>query len=469
LCILAISLFRSMRKIIPVLLLAFIFMMFCRSSAYSAAPPEVRVGLTLSGNAIELSFDSGYDIFNVAAGVPLQLSPGKYKLVPVQDGVKVLDSQGSDCGVYKGPLYLRPHPSQLSGATFFMHNAVYGSEYRGALEVTAAGGSLKAVNVLDLESYVRAVVSLEMPSAWGNYGGMEALKSQAVVARSYAIYNLETRRHGGYHLCDDALHCQYYGGKNAETNNTDSAVSQTCGEVLTYNSSVIEAHYCASNGGYTELPQNVWSSGLPYYKSVHDPYDDPSNPLGLGNFIVHRYSTWETAIPLNSLGSMLAAGGYGNLGEVKRVYVASTFESGRVGELRVEGTNGTVSLFKQDARFALGLRSQLYTVKEKLEPSVWVASAPGSVATKNSFKELEGKWVAGGYTINSMLTGERFAVVGDGVKGEVPNLGYIFSGNGSGHAIGMSQNGAYNRSRAGHSYLDILSFYYPGAEVSIGY
>jgi stage II sporulation protein D len=459
-----------MRKIISVLLLIFMFLMLCRASAYSAAPPEIRVGLTLSGNALELSFDSGYDLINTASGAPLQLPPGRYKLVSAQGGVKVLDSQGNDCGVYKEPLYLRPHSSQPPGATFFMHNAVYGSEYRGALEVTAAGGSLRAVNVLELESYLRAVIPQEMPSSWGNYSGMEALKSQAVAARSYALYNLGlgTRRHSGYHLCD-ALHCQYYGGKNAETNNTDSAVNQTRGEILTYNGSLIEPHYCASNGGYTELPQNVWSSGLPYYKSTHDPYDDPSNPLGLDNFIVHRYSTWETSIPLESLGSMLVTGGYGNPGEVRRIYIASMFDSGRVGELRIEGTRGTVSLFKQEARFALGLRSQLYTVREKLEPCVWIASAPSSAETKNSFPELEGKWVASGYTINNMLTGEHFAVAGDGVKGEVPNLGYILTGHGSGHAIGMSQNGAYNRSRAGHAYRDILSFYYPGAEVSTGY
>lgn len=467
--ILVAGIFRNMRKIIPVPLIIFIFLLLFRGSAFSAATPEIRVGLTLTGNALELSFDSGYEIINTASGTPLQLSPGRYKLVPTQGGVKFLDRQGNDCGIYREPLYLRPQSTQPSDATFFMHNAVYGSEYRGALEITLAGGSLKAINVLDLESYLRAVVPREMPSSWGNYGGTEALKSQAVAARSYALFNLGARRHGGYHLCDDPLHCQYYGGKNAETNNTDSAVGQTRGEVLTYNGSLIEPHYCASNGGYTELPQNVWSSGLPYYQSVHDPYDDPSNPLKLSNFIVHPYSTWETSIPLKSLGSLLAAGGYGNPGEVKRIYIASKFESGRVGELRVEGTNGSVSLFKQDARFALGLRSQLFTVKEELEPCVWVASATGTIETKNSFPELEGKWVAGGYTIKSMLTSERFAVVGDGVKGEVPTLGYVLTGRGSGHAIGMSQNGAYNRSRAGHSYLDILSFYYPGTEVSAVY
>ncbi|HHT46481.1 MAG TPA: SpoIID/LytB domain-containing protein [Firmicutes bacterium] len=460
--------FCSMRNIIYMLFFIFIVLMFCRATAYSAEPPEMRIGITLSGKALELSFDGGYEIMNLNTGASLQLSPGRYKLVFSQGGIKILDRAGDSCGVFKGPLYLAPISSQPSEESFCIHNAVYGSEYRGALEISASGGEVKAINVLDLESYLRAVVPEEMPSSWGNYGGMEALKSQAVAARSFALYNQGLQRHDGYHLCD-AQHCQYYGGKSKETDNTDSAVNQTCGEVLTYNGSVIEPHYCASNGGYTELPQNVWSSALPYYKSVHDPYDDPDNPLGLNNYIAHRYSTWEASIPLKSLGSILAAGGYGNPGDVKRIYVASTYESGRVEELRVEGTHRDVSLRKLDARSALGLRSQLYNVRAESEPRVWIASAVNNIEKKECFPELEGKWVASGYTINKMLTGEEFSVLGDGVKGEVPCLGYIFSGQGWGHAVGLSQNGAYNRSRAGHSYRDILSFYYPGAQITTCY
>lgn len=467
-CILSACVFRSMKNNICILLFVLIFLVFCRASVCSSAPPEIRVGITLSGNALDFSFSSGYELLNSASGASLQLSSGRYKLVSSQDGIKVLDSRNNNCGVYKGTLYLMPLFPQTSDESFCIHNALYGSEYRGALEVSAAGGQVKAVNVLDLESYLRAVVPEEVPSSWGNYGGMEALKSQAVAARSYALYNQGLQRHSGYHVCD-ALHCQLYGGKSAESNNTDRAVSGTSGEILTYNGSVIEPFYCATNGGYTELSQNVWSTALPYYKSVHDPYDDPSNPLGLSNYIVHRYSTWETSISLKNLSSTLAAGGYGNPGEVKRIYVASSYESGRVGELRIEGTNGNVSLFKQDARFVFGLRSQLYSIGKKPELTVWIASAASNIETKDCFPELEGKWVASGHTIDKMLTGEQFSALGDGVKGRVPCQGFILTGHGWGHAVGLSQNGAYNRSRAGHSYRDILSFYYPGAQITTGY
>ncbi len=452
-----------------IILIFFLFPLFFQVPVYSAYPPEVRVEISLLNTHVELSFNSGYSLVNMASGAPLPLPGGKYRLVSIRGSIQVLDMLGNSQGVFSGPLYLKPLSSQPNSQFFQIHNARFGLEYRGALEVFLDGNTLRVVNILDLESYLRGVLPREMSPSWGNYGGMEALKAQAVAARTYALYNHSLQRHTNFHLCD-TQHCQVYGGKSSETENTDSALNQTRGEILTFNGRGISPFYHASNGGFTEVPQNVWTSSFPYFTSVPDPYDDPANPLGLNNFVVHRYARWEADVPLDSLGLLLVRSGFSNPGEVERVDIVSSFPSGRVQEVRIQGMDGAaVSLFKEKARNVLGLRSQLYTVRSEPEPRVWIASSVNGVERKECFPELEGKWVISGYTMKRMLVGESFPVLGDGVKSSVPYQGLVFEGHGWGHGIGMSQNGAYNRSRAGHSYRDILSFYYPGTEINTGY
>ena len=462
------SCYKKKDILIIVLIVFLFFTLVWQAPVYSADPPQMRVGISISGNHLELSFDSGYTLINMVNGAPLQLPAGRYKLVNTGGGIQVLNIINTSQGVFSGPLYLKPSSSQPSGQAFQLHNARFGSEYRGGLEIFAEGSALRAVNIIDMESYLRGVLPREMPASWGSYGGMEALKAQAVAARSYALYNQSLQRHSGFHVCD-SQHCQVYGGKSCETSNTDTALSQTRGEILTFSGKLIQPFYHATNGGYTELTQNVWSGTLPYFSSTPDPFDDPSNPLGLNNFIVHRQALWEADIPINSLQTLLVNSGYNNPGQVTEIKVASTYPSGRVNELRIQGTSGFVSLFKERARTVLGMRSQLYSVQDEPQPRVWIASAVSGVERKESFSELEGKWAIGGNTMKRMLIGESFTATGNGTRGQVPYMSFVVEGQGWGHGIGMSQNGAYNRSRAGQNHNEILSFYYPGAQIEAGY
>lgn len=455
---------QSKNKVVFLLILILV-LLFSQITADSADPPEVRVKISMANSHVELSFDSGYILIDRSEGSILPLSPGRYRLVNANGKVQVLDISGNNQGVFAGPLYLKPLSAVPNEHFFQLHNARFGKEYRGALEVFVDGNALAAVNILDLESYLRGVLPREISASWGNYGGMEALKAQAVVSRSYTLYNLGQQRHTGFHLCDTE-HCQVYGGKSYEMENTDLALEQTRGEILTFNGICISPFYHASNGGFTEVPQNVWTGSLPYYSSVPDPYDDPANPLGLTNFVKHRYAEWKKDVPIGSLGILLANRGVKNPADVERVEIASFFLSGRVQELRLHDTSGhTVSFFKEEARDAFGLRSQLFTVRSEPEPHVWIASSVNGIETKECFSELEGKWVLSGNTMKRMLIGESFSVLGEGIKSVVPYLGFVFEGHGWGHGVGMSQNGAYNRARAGQGYREILSFYYPGTEI----
>jgi stage II sporulation protein D len=426
-------------------------------SALASAPPLLRIGLSLTGNHLLLLLEQGDIMINLKSGALVSLMPGTYRLVNQGSGIQISDAAGRSHGIFSGPLQLVP-----AQGSFTIGNGRFGTSYRGSLEIVmGSNNTLAVVNIVDLESYLRGVVPREMPSSWGSYGGMEALKAQAVVARSYALYHIGSGRHKDdpYDLCD-TQHCQVYGGKSAESSNTDIAVADTRGAVLTWNGQVIAAFYHSTNGGQTECSANVWLNPLPYLRSEPDPFDDPQNPSN----IRHHAALWERDVPLSVLSALLA--GQAASVPVESVRVESAFASGRVNELRISGGGQTVSFFRERARTALGMRSQLYRVRDLPEPRVWIAAAAADgTETKVSAGELEGRWVAGAHGTGSMLTGERFTALAAQRRDTVPYMAFVFKGRGWGHGIGMSQYGAYNRARAGHLHREILSFYFPGTQL----
>lgn len=453
-----------------ILLFSFSILIFSPVPAFSADAPGLRIEISLQQGYAELTLNGGYKLVNMGDGMPLALPEGRYRLAGGSRGIQVLDMLNNSCGLFGGPLCLKPVSAQPSSQFFQLHNACYGLEYRGALEVYLEGGALKAVNILDLESYLQGVLPREVSPSWGNYGGMEALKAQAVAARTYALYSQSQQKHKNFHLCD-TQHCQVYGGKSCEAENTNRALAQTRGEILTYNGTGISPFYHACNGGYTEIPQNVWTGSLPYYTACPDPYDDPANPLGIKNFVTHRYAEWEADVPLDLLAQLLAGNRSGpSAGAIEGVEVISSSPSGRVQELCIQGQDGkNVSLYKESARTDLGLRSQLYTVDNAPESRVWITASVNGAENKECLPELEGKWAQTGHNTKGMLMGGSFMAQGDGLKKLVPYWSLIIKGYGWGHGIGMSQNGAYNRSRDGQGYKEILSFYYPGTEIKTGF
>ena len=441
------------------------------SAGYSA---DLRVGISLAGDHLEFSFGDEYCLFDKGNGEFLPLTAGRYRVSQLGGGIEICDLRGETREFVKGPLSLQPVVPSFPDCSFQLHNALLGLEYRGALEIFPEGKGILAVNILDLESYLLSVLPAEMPAFWGNDGGMEALKAQAIASRTFAFFNREACRHGRYHLCDQE-HCQVYKGKSVENPYTNRAVKETSGEVLTYGGRIIESYYHASNGGFTELSQNVWRESSPYLASVPDLYDDPENPLGLSGFKCR--SPWKVTMSRQLLSARLAEKGY-NIGELERVDIASSFSSGRVEEIILRGKNGkTVSLAKESARIVLGLDSQLFTVHcQGAEAQLCAVSAGPGPEKKEFFPDLEGKWLVNGHNDQkkSKLQGHDFFLQGASVKSPVSQIlvvgaGSIFEfvGCGYGHGVGLSQYGAYNRSRAGHSCRDILSFYYPGAKIVV--
>jgi stage II sporulation protein D len=189
----------------------------------------------------------------------------------------VVDANGTSAALAAGPLALTPAltvgtKQLVSPLTFSCAKApleVGSKAYHGKLIVTAIGSKLQVVNAVGAEEYVDGVVPSEVPSTWP----VEALKAQAVAARSYAIANLTTVvTASNFDLYSDTR-SQVYGGIAAETPATNAAVAATARQVVLYDGHVATTYFSSSSGGRTVSAQEAWGKPVPYLVSVTDPYD----------------------------------------------------------------------------------------------------------------------------------------------------------------------------------------------------
>jgi stage II sporulation protein D len=219
-------------------------------------------------------------------------------------------------------------------------NGVSSGEYRGVVEVVHDGGGLTAINELDIDSYVRGVVAGEMPSSWP----LEALKAQAVTARSYA---LATRKTTGLFDQYPDTRSQVYRGVTGESVRSDAAVAQTAGRVLTYGGEPAVTYYFSTSGGHTENVEFsfVGSLAKPWLVGVPDPHDSQS-----------PYHRWSVSITEARLDRALGAPG-----RFKRLQVVDRGVSPRVVRARVIGTAGSTELTGPQIRARLGLRDTWFT------------------------------------------------------------------------------------------------------------
>ena len=274
--------------------------------------------------------------------------------------------------------------------------------YRGRICIVKDSGKTLVVNVLDIEEYVKGVLYNEISHYWP----IEAIKAQAVVSRTYALYRvLSSGRKEAFDLKDDQS-SQVYRGYNSEHFRTNKAVDETKGEVLVCANThrVFPAFYHACCGGKTELPQNVWMGND--FKCDFEVVEDPF--CSICPYISWKYeiSTFDFVSCLRELGVKGR--------EVKYISVSDITDSGRAKSILLITDKGQYLLSAQKVRMMLGssrLRSTLFQVR---------------------------------------MIGNKL----------------IFWGHGWGHGVGMCQWGAYGMALKGYSYKEILKFYFPNADIS---
>ena len=280
-------------------------------------------------------------------------------------------------------------------------------------EITIYRTSSGTAETIDFEDYVKGVVSGEMPSTFH----IEALKAQAVAARTYSLARVlragsegNPQAHPAAPLCD-STHCQVYRSpseleqlKGSAWMNDDwqkicSAVDKTKGQLLYYNGELVEqALFHSSSGGKTENSEDVFAAAVPYLTSVDSPYEEKATHREEKHaFTIDELaSAVRSSYPGTDFGSITA-------GSIK---ILSRSSGDRVASMQI----GSGTLTGREVREALDLPSANFTV------------------------DISGNTVT-------------------------------FTSNGSGHGVGMSQYGADGMAENGYDYKEILSHYYSGTQV----
>ncbi len=289
-----------------------------------------------------------------------------------------------------------------------------GRKYFGILKIIPDGNSIRVINRLPLEDYLRGVVPAEMPMGKGD-SYFQALKAFAICARTYAVDRMKDNNS----LFDVYLDTrdQVYGGAGYERALANRAVDETAGMILTYDGNPAIVYYHSSCGGHTEDAAKVFGVNVPYLKGVKD--GDPPNCSIAPNFEwTERYPEQVFIGRLISDG-LISPGSY----SLENVEVADRDESGRVSELLITlSSNGGDKEVNIDGN---RIRSVIKT-------------GSGSQILRSTMFDVS-------------LSGDKTVTI---------------TGKGYGHGVGLCQWGAINQSINGRNYKQILSFYFPGTEVS---
>jgi stage II sporulation protein D len=273
--------------------------------------------------------------------------------------------------------------------------------YRGRTIITPTSGGLTAINYVDLESYLYSVLGGEMNGNWPQ----EALKAQAVAARSYALFRRTRDGNSSFDLCDTAR-CQVYRGVQDESTGTQTAVNATAGQVLTYNGTIIEALFHSSSGGHTENVEDVWGTRVPYLRAVQD-YDQNA-PV---------YS-WNKIISRNELGNIVG------LGPITAVNpVGNPTAGGSYRQLEFISGSTKKRVTTETLRDNLNLRSAKITI------------VPQIITTKSSSKDQT-------------------------------TTSFVIQGKGFGHGLGMSQYGAKGMAERGDNYEKIALHFFQNTKLT---
>ena len=326
----------------------------------------------------------------------------------------------------------------------------------------------------ELEEYVAGVVAAEMPAAFPE----EALKAQAVAARTYQVRQMQAAGSravlydvGQAYLSEAEQKEKWGEGYALYAGKIHSAVRATAGEIMTYDGEPILAAFHAQSGGRTEDAAHVWNTAVPYLRAVPEPGEYGDN-------------SWTKTLTLDELTVLLQAKGE-NIGTAKDIVITKLSTGGRVQELQIVGTSGTKTLTKEAIRTyfssACGtLPSKMFTINGKggtvtggtstsaKGGLLSAAARQGIVAkTEGALSYLNGKKLS--VDVDAAQPAQNadngaYAVYNVSIS-TVANGKFVFSGSGSGHGVGLSQKGAQGMAQMGYDYKEILCHYYTGITI----
>jgi SpoIID/LytB domain protein len=397
--------------------------------AAPAFPKEgtIRVGLIEKRNLVSIKPGGNFIIHAVGNRAPLYSGKAQeqFWIEIAKNGAMTFEDKNKKVlARSSNPLVYRLDSNENTSIVAGVVNGAPGTNrtYRGLLEFIPTPDGMTVVNIVPMEEYLYGVIPSEMPVSWP----AEALKAQAIAARSYAIAYLGTFAHRGFDLFGTP-HSMAYHGVGVEHRNTTNAVSQTRGQVLLGESkSPLRAYFSANHGGYSEDSLTMWGynaymravpdrllpvreSPLPIdalYRWVRDTPATYSNVPRYSYISAYRWEKWVTPAEIRR---RLPE----DPGEITQIITRGRGISGRITELEVRGTLKTVMVKGDAVWFSMGgLRSSLFTIRHKL--------------ARNGNLEY-----------------------------------FVFQGAGHGHGMGMDQHGTAGMASIGLKAEEILTHYYP--------
>ena len=456
---------RGKTKIFLLFLGICIFSLFIFTNIVLAAEkqPILRVGIFLDQTETSISGDGTFKIYNLKSNVLISEERNRVvKLLPHDKGIEILGK-----GVYSGPIKIIPVGNTKIIVVF--NGQKY--RYRGNMEVDIdkEQGKLNVINIIGIEEYLYGVLKKEISPSWPT----EALKAQAIAARTFAIFNMNKYIDKGYNICA-STNSQAYGGVNHEDPLTNKAVDETRGIIMVYKGEPINAVYHSDSGGYTEDSENVWGSFLPYLRSVKSKFEEKVSP---------PHHTWSYSISEKDLTEKLQKQGH-KIYSIVSIETVKKSETSRASELIFSADNNKIINMKtNDFRSLIGvdlIRSTFFNIEvigkelnitEDTEDKKEIEDKEEQKESIEEILEQKKDW-----TIKELLElmkknkEEREEEIEEKVlkakivKSNTP-LTFLFSGSGNGHGVGMSQWGAYGMTLQGSRYQDILKYYYQGIDI----
>jgi len=387
--------------------------------------PLMRVGLIEEAGEVRISCDGLCSVSLYGESTVRETTEGGEWRVTVEGSGFLVTGSGVD-QVLGGTARIAPlgdDPVSLDGV-----------RYRGELEVfLSANGGLSVVNVIGLESYLRGVVPKEIGPR--QLSDLEAVKAQAVAARTYALARGGGRSAGDYDLyatVDD----QAYGGAAVEDPTADRAISETAGLVLYHEGFPVNAYFSSCCGGWTAAREDVWELPPEPYLIAQSDVPGGGHDLDSAYCSGSPSFAWDAEWSGSEILELVRTRLRETASEpvpveitaVRDIRIVETSGQGRIRWLEVEAAEGTWRVFADRVR--------------------WLLRRPGSDAI------LRSAW----FDLDVQKRGGRVSRV-------------RATGRGYGHGVGMCQNGALGMARRGFSYGQILTHYYPGTrlETPAGY
>lgn len=390
--------------------------------------PESRwLELEVRQGGYKLNFND--EVLNLRTGEKISIGQsGLFHFLTKENQIIILDSPALKLTTFNNGIFRMREPGKDWVS------------YRGNLVLSKEDVFWKLLNILDSEDYLKGVVPIEMSNAWATKG-FEALKAQAVAARTYLLKNMDTQNT----ITDSPDIHQAYWGRSVE-GEASKAVEATAGEILVDSSTrqPISIFYSSHNGGHSEETQNVWENHDSHYTSEADLFSE-----GIGGSI----DRWMFLIAADTLGQSFG------LAPIREIQLKK-YQSGRVfevvlldwlgGQKKVSGGEFVRKFYPYNQEISensfLGRLFQIDYFFPKTDNKLLV-DFPGSI------QQFENS--------SSGPVLSRLKSSNDGLSDKPRQFGvFVFNGRGWGHGVGMSQWGAYNMAMQGYSYEEILSYYY---------